>query len=224
LRSGVLYLSLAALTWGIFMLGSRTGWLMAILGLPAILFRYRQLLRRKETAWALLSISCVMVALFVFLPAKHRELMNKNLISTVAEGRDGSGNQRLRAMGDALAAARETHGLGTGVGGSFFHYLERHPRHNSQYVVTLGGENIMSIWGQILAESGIPGTLLFLLFTLSFWRLAWRHTQRRPGPRATAILVSSVLVLGFAAHLVGNVARSDIWPWFALWVARAKES
>ncbi|MGE3260409.1 MAG: O-antigen ligase family protein [Bacteriovoracia bacterium] len=215
-----LFGSVILLLVGIFLLASRTGWLLVGTGLAVLLFHSRHLLRRKDLKKAALGIAAFVVLFLLLLPSKHYSLMGKHLISTILSGTDGSGNTRLKAMNEAAQISLETKGLGVGVGASFFYYLAKNPALITPHLhVTMGGESIMSTWGQIVAESGLPGTLLYFAFGLSIILALVRAARSSGDATVTASAVSAVLFFGLAAHLVGNLARTDVWVWFALWMS-----
>lgn len=219
----LLLLALALLAIGIFLLGSRTGWLLTGVGLAFLLFTQRARLRNRKVFWAVASLPLGLLLIVFLLPLKHRQLMYNNLVGTIIAGTDGSANTRVESMRDAIRICFENKGLGIGVGASLIDLLQKHPEKlPTQFTFTMGGEYIMSIWGQIVAESGFPGLLFFTLFCLSFWWVLFRQAKADRSPRSAAYFISSVLLFGIAAHLVGNVARTDIWVWAAVWMANVK--
>jgi O-antigen ligase len=158
----------------------------------------------------------------VLTPKEQRENRSKNLIETVYKGKDGSINSRLRVHLDALEMAKETSGMGVGLGASYKYWTETRKvqEPNVERVFTqksYGKELIMSTWGQILAEGGLVGILLFAGAGLSLLTALWREWRRESSPLVLASLVSVLIFFGLFAFSLGNVARGDIWVWYAIW-------
>jgi O-antigen ligase len=216
-----LYAAIFLLSIGIFLLGSRTGWIMTAIGLALLLVRLRNFLWRRDIGYAVVIIGASLICFFLLLPSKHVSLMSKNLVSTLISHTDGSSNTRLAAMAEAVRDGIDTRGLGVGAGASFFYFLHKHPEEITPNLhISLRGENIMSTWGQLVAESGVPGILCYLAFALSIVVITYRAAKLNPG--ANGSFFSALLFFLLAAHLVGNVSRTDVWVWFALWMALSK--
>ncbi|MGZ3692913.1 MAG: O-antigen ligase family protein [Bdellovibrionota bacterium] len=211
--------AISLLLVGIFLLASRTGWVLVAIGLLVLLFQSRRLLWRRELALPSGAILAGLLLFLCVLPKKHYSAMTEHLISTILSGTDGSGNSRLKAMTDAINIGIETKGLGVGVGASFFYYIAKHPEVVTPYLnVSMSSEYIMSIWGQIVAESGLPGFLLYLAFGLSVIWATISNSRKNEDATVNACAISAVLFFVFAAHLVGNLARTDVWVWFVIWM------
>lgn len=213
-----------ALLVGIFLLGSRTGWVLTALGIAAMLLSLGKKIFRRDI---LLSAAGALLLFGIFvwvLPGKQFALMKQNLVGTLLSGTDGSSNTRVASMIEGVRTGVASRGLGVGVGASFVYYITTHPEVITPYLnLSSGSESIMSTWGQVVAESGLPGFLLYLGFGASVIWSAFRAARANPDSIHASCLISAVLFFVLAAHLVGNVARSDVWVWFALWAVFTAE-
>ena len=202
---------------------SRTGLFGLVIGIFLLLSL--ELLRRRKLPWRGLGITAILfiisfAVLFVTTPSPQKKILDSSLVSSVIEGRDGSGNARLRAHIIAYELAHASNWLGVGLGASHKYWTNLNP----QYIAPIdpkkpdhGQELVMSIWGQLLAEGGLPALVLYGLagfFLISGIWQAWRLNQ---SPLTSGALVSSVVFFFFIAFFLGNVARGDIWVWFAIW-------
>lgn len=213
-----LSLACLALALGIFLLGSRTGWLTTALGLGLLFLALAKRIGRREIMALGGGVLALAVAILIFLPAQQTAQMKKNLVNTLMQGKDGSSNTRLQAMGEAVNMLTASKGLGVGVGASFHEYISRNPQLVTPALNTSqGSEFIMSIWGQLTAESGVAGIGLFFAFGLALcWKIALNLGS---DPARQACLISAALFFLLTAHLIGNVARTDVWVWFTIWAA-----
>lgn len=207
---------------------SRTGWLS--LGLGFAFLSLAPLLLGHRIQWklvgALAGLSLFVVGAFLLTtPPAQRQVMMDSFVGSIFKGNDSSGNSRLRAHVLAWDIARKTSFLGTGFAASYKYYREsggfdwhaQEPFNEKQY----GNEMIMSTWGQLLAEGGLPAVALYLfagaVLVLGLFR-RWKASQ---DSLALGSLVASFVFFFFAAFWLGNVNRGDVWVWFGLWGAFA---
>lgn len=196
----------------LFILSSRTGWVAAGLGVAAVLFFTKA--KRGPVLAALGLGAVVILGAWAFSPERQKSLVADNLVTSVIKGQDGSGNSRVRAMIDAVRIGTETKFLGTGVGASYAYVMKSRGQEGPYET---GAEYIMSIWGQLIAESGLVGVACFLLLGLALWTGLRRSDLS--APLRTSLLVTLAVFFVFSSHWVGNVARTDIWVWMAIWHA-----
>jgi len=206
---------------------SRTGWISLSLSL-VLLFSIKAL-RDFKIPWRELGISFVIVgsiaAIFLLsTPVHQRGILDKSLVSSIVKGTDGSGNSRVLVHHYAWQIAKDTHFLGTGLGASFNYWRDTTDASHLYAVPpsidsksSHGHEFIMSTWGQLLAEGGIPGISLYLLATIFLIYALWKKWKETGDRLALGSLVSALVFFGFVAFLLGNVARGDIWIWYAIW-------
>lgn len=227
-----LYFLMAWIVYALIATASRTGWFSLALGF--VLLIAATFWQHRQIRWRPLVVSSLIVLLtcIVFIlctPTKNRDAMNENLISSVVTMKDGSGTARIKAMGGTtLAIAKDTHWLGIGLGASYKYWTEKNNinvlEEKEATEVRYGREVIMSTWGQILAEGGafvfvsfgVAG--LFLAYNLF---LKWRKND---GSLELGALIAATLFFAFIAHWIGNVARTDMWVWYAVWSGLAYES
>jgi O-antigen ligase len=201
---------------------SRTGVIALVPGMALVLildFR-----RRKSVPWRLLlGLAGLVLVCFavvaVSTPTKQRARLDRLFISSLLHGQDGSTHARLLALKEAGQIARESHGLGVGLGASYRYWEKTRPHdpnlapENGQ----MGHELIMSIWGQLLAEGGIPALLLYAAAAIFLLRTLLAQWRREHDSFSLGSLVAALIFFGFIAFAMGNVARGDVWVWFALW-------
>lgn len=208
--------SCAAIAAGLFILGSRTGWVATTLSLGLLLalekFRVPKL---KIISALVVAFATILLVIFVS-PQKQIDLTKRNLVTSVIKGQDGSGNVRLRSMLQAVDLAKESNFLGVGVGGSHAVIVRKiHP----MAPLDTGAEAIMSIWAQVLAESGLPGVFFLVVFGGTILRGTLSKMREWADPFNTALFVTSFVFFLFSTHWVGNIARTDAWVWIAIWGA-----
>lgn len=215
--------SLVLIVFALIAATSRTGWVTAATGLAIFLALDTRRGLPIAKAGKLMGMLVVAAALFFLTTSsKQRTNLDKNLVSTVAKGTDGAGNARLRAHGYALEMARETNWLGTGLGASYKYWIAT--RKNAETALqpefsqaSFGNEVVMSTWGQLLAEGGITALLLYAGAGLSLLIALWRRWQIDGSLLTQASLASALVFFLFTAFFLGNVARGDVWVWFAIW-------
>lgn len=183
---------------------------------------------KRSLPWKRLSQIAVGVlvaagAIFLTLPTAQKDKINHLLVAGAFNSNEGSGSARLNALRNGVVLARETHWLGVGLGASYRYWELTRPEDKNILPAdgSLGHELIMSIWGQLIAEGGLPAVLLYL--TAAFFLLlrlfrAWRQGD---DPYAAGSLVAAFLFFTVIAFLLGNIARGDVWIWFALWTRMA---
>lgn len=204
----------------IFATGSRTG--MVSLGIGATFLLVLDSCRKMRISWihviaTLLLFSTSSGILYLVTPAKQRETFNKSLVTSIPQGRDGSANTRLKAHGYALQMAKDTGGIGVGLGASFRYWMETKPVYVVDKYDGYGHELIMSIWGQLLAEGGVPAVLFFFLAGFFMVKKLWIAWRVNPEPLTLGALVSAFVFFSFISFWIGNVARGDMWVWFFIW-------
>lgn len=205
---------------------SRTGWLSlaAAIGLfeaIGIFCRKRKYLQKRVLGLALLATFAIAAFLFT-TPKSQINTINKSLVSGVSSGKDGSGYARLEAHKHAWEMAKETRFLGTGLGASYKYFTAtRDTRGTAPQEAfgpqAYGNEVVMSTWGQLLAEGGIPALLLYAIAGALLIRSLWSAWKRSGNPFSQAAFASAVVFFCFTAFWLGNVARGDVWVWFAIW-------
>lgn len=206
----------AASTLCLLAIGSRLGLAAALLTLGlAVLLSLRHLSPKPVLGLAAAVVAGALLT-YAVSPPKQIQLVRENFVDTVVQGKDGSGNARVRAMQKSLGIAKESHLLGVGVGASYAYEMAREGRAGQ---LDSGAESIMSIWGQLLAESGLAGPLCFLALGLSLAVALYRRSAGGRNILFSMLFASCVIFFIFSAHWVGNVARTDIWVWIALWHA-----
>lgn len=208
----------------IFFSTSRTG--VGALFLGGIIFVMMEFWFKKKIPWKMMAVSLLflvsVISLFYFSrPQVERAELDKQLMSSLIQGRDGSGVTRLQALGFAWKINSETGWLGAGLGASFRYWALGHDKtllfdegkdlQKSQF----GNELIMSTWGQLLAEGGIVALILFL--GAAFWVCVNLYLVRKKidSPDITSALLVAIVLFFFILHWLGNVARVDIWVWYA---------
>jgi O-antigen ligase len=207
---------------------SRTGWISLGLGvalLVAIPLCFGRKLPLRKIALASAVGALAMLAFFFSTPASQRSALHQKFVSSLFSGQDGSGNARLRAYREAWKMAQETHWIGTGLGASYRYYIQHggvDPTDlNAMAIKHYGNEIIMSTWGQLLAEGGLPAILLFVLAGWALLRELLRRWKENYSALALGSLVAALVWFGFSAWWLGNICRGDIWVWYGLWGAVA---
>jgi len=216
-------LSLILIIFALIAATSRTGWVAAAAGLSIFLAlnAYRKFPFRM--AARLVGMLVAAIALFFLTTSsQQRTNLDKNLVSTVRTGTDGPSNARLRAHGYALEIAKETHWIGAGLGASYKYWI--YTRKTPETALepefsqaSFGNEVVMSTWGQLLAEGGITALLLYAGAGFSLLAALWRRWRTTGNIFAQASLASALVFFFFTAFLLGNIARGDVWVWFAIW-------
>ncbi len=205
---------------------SRTGWVSLVVGIFLILFLYGWRKRKypwQELLMLVLAVGTTAGIYFVSIPKTQQKALDKSLVQSVYTGNDGSANSRLRAHLYAWQMAKETHWLGTGLGASYKYWTEtrsdeNHPHNPPFNPAQYGNEIIMSIWGQLLAEGGVPALVLYGLAGIFFLlRLAQSWWQKPEDLMNLGALASASVFFCLVAFGIGNVARGDIWVWLAIW-------
>lgn len=218
----------AGLLLGLFALvasTSRTGWISTLLGVLALLAIGA--IRAKKIPWkGLGALAAAGIAIgavyYATISPSQRAVLNESLVSSVYKGTDGSGNARLKAHLQAWQMAKETNGLGTGLGASYKYWTARYhaeevDKPKSFDENSYGREVVMSLWGQLLAEGGIPALLFYFAGAFFLVQALWRAWGTGGDPLTQAALASALVFFLFTAFFLGNVARGDVWVWFAIW-------
>lgn len=207
---------------------SRTGWGTLALGV-ALLIVLPALsgagFPRKPVLAIAAAIPLLSTLFVLAMPSVQRENLQHKLVDGLITGKDSSGVSRLKALALAANYARETHGLGTGMGASW-KYFRDHGGYDYNFQGSFtdqenGNEIIMSTWGQLLAEGGVIASLLYALAGFFLLRSAWRAWHVTGSALAYGSIVAALLTFGFLGFWLGNVCRGDIWVWYALWSAIA---
>ena len=199
---------------------SRTGFLSLALGMGLLFFLSRW--RERKVPWKkiLVGIAGVLLALTIQLlvtPANQNKIINESLISSVLKGKDGSGNSRLQAHLDAAQMALDSKGLGVGLGASYRYWNHKKGLVAESADSDYGHESVMSIWGQLLAEGGLPGLILYGLAGFFLVSALWENWKLHPSRNSVGALVAATMFFCFIAFWLGNIARGDVWVWFAIW-------
>lgn len=204
---------------------SRTGWFGLLAGLAIMGAAY--FWRQRSLPWKYLggaaALGAVVLAAFLFsMSAEQRHTMQESLISSIARRTDGSGEQRLRTFQYAWQMARETHYLGTGLGASFKYWSETtNTSDTSQFGAfnekLTSYEVVLSTWGQLLAEGGLPAVILFALAGFFLLRALWRRWLATGDLLTLGSLAGAAYWFFFGTFWLGNIARGDVWIWYALW-------
>lgn len=223
-----LFLGFSAIVLALIFTTSRTGWFGFALGLAfmafvALLFGKDAKVKATILKTAIISVLAIGLA-GVFTPTTQRDRILSQLVFSIAQGRDGSGNSRLIALQSAATMAAETHGLGAGLGASFRFYMAKH---DPKYQITsanYGDQAMMSTWGELLAEGGIPAVLLYLAAAFLFVRSLWAKFRQTQSMVSLGILSSALIFFVFIAIWIPNIARGDVWVWYALWLASLKSA
>jgi O-antigen ligase len=207
---------------------SRTGWAclgigLGLLGVLPLLAGRR--LPWRRLLWAIPAVPALVAIFLVTTPAAQRDTLRRLLVEGLIVGNDASGNARFRAFHIAAGMAKDTHGLGAGIGASYRYYKD-HGGFDYNFQESFnermyGNEVIMSIWGQLLAEGGVVGVLLYLLAGIFQARDLWFAWRRNNSLLAYGSLAGCMVFFGFGALWLGNVCRGDVWVWFAAWSAFA---
>lgn len=224
--AGVILLGIGA----ILSAASRSGWFGLGAGIIACITL--EALFRRGTSWKKPLITGIAAAtaaslIFIFTPIKQREIFQKSLVTSLYQGKDGSGGERLKSFVIAWDIFKETNGLGSGLGASYRYWTAHH---DTRYTTTqdefaapsYGNEVVLSTWGQLLAEGGALAVLLYALAGISLILALWKTWRTDSDPQALASFVSAFLFFFFTAFWLGNVARGDVWVWFGLWSIMVK--
>ncbi|MGZ3740570.1 MAG: O-antigen ligase family protein [Bdellovibrionota bacterium] len=207
---------------------SRTGWIGLAFG--GALYFLLPILNGRRVQWKpLLGIAIgapLLVAVFYAVtPAAQLNVLQEKFIGSIVHGTDSSGNSRLQAHVLAYRQAVETHGIGSGLGASYKYYRDHGGFDYSQQLAWgaryFGSELVMSTWGQLLAEGGVAGVLLFLCAAVAMVRSLYRRWRGDNALATLGSLSASIVFFVFIAFFLGNVSRGDIWIWYAVWSAQA---
>lgn len=213
---------------------SRSGWASLAMGVALLVIL--PVLRGRRLPWKPVAAAAVaipaLVAIFLATtPKAQLENLHTSLISGLLHGNDSSGTSRMKALELAGQIARETHGVGSGIGASYRYFKEHNGfDYNFQEAFNqrmYGNEVIMSTWGQLLAEGGVVGTLLYLLAAILMLVSLWRAWAGTDSLLAYGSIAGAAVFFFFMAIWLGNVCRGDMWVWFALWsgfAGRAKKA
>ncbi len=212
---------------------SRTAWFGLLAGIFLFGLLYRRFVGRisRKIYLALVILPVVFAGVFFAITTPgHRLVLKERLVVSMVNGQDGPSNARIRALATAWDMAKRTNGKGTGLGASFKYWMDHYLRTDIEFTLpqwtldqryfkknTFGDEVIMSIWGQTLAEGGIPGILLFFSAAFFFLRSQWRRFRESNDLLVLGSLVASLVFFFFVTLWLGNIARGDIWVWYALW-------
>lgn len=214
----------------IFLTTSRTGVGAVLLGGAIYVFCY--LIQKKKMPWRELlygvtSILAISTACWLAYPDTQRKKFHRELIFPVVEWHDASHLARLRSLGIAWEIAKETNFIGTGLGASFSYWLrkdvvrvdhkesELKEAHSSDR----GKEVIMSTWGQVLAEGGLFVLVAYLYAAIYLIRVHYKKWRSNFDSLHLASFVSGTVFFFFTAIWLGNIARGDVWVWYAIWIA-----
>lgn len=204
---------------------SRTAWICFALGTGFfIVFHF---LKYRTLPWkpifgASAAIAIILGAYLLSMPAQQRTNMYDSLIGSIAKGTDGSGNHRLKVFGYAVRMAKETHWVGTGLGASFRYWSETVfspdvAQEGKFGIQSYGSEVVLSTWGQLLAEGGIIAVLLYLAAACSLALALFRKWMLTGSKLALGSLAGALVWFLFGTFWLGNIARGDIWVWYAAW-------
>jgi O-antigen ligase len=220
---------LLVIGFALFATTSRTGWLSFFLGLA--LFVFLGAWKRGISLWRPFALFVLIAAgaagIFALsVPAAQKAGLYQQLVGSVLQGKDGSGNARLRALTYSWPMAKETHFLGTGLGASYKYWISTHesPETAIEGAFTdqsYGKEVVMSIWGQLLAEGGPLAVLLYGAAACFLVSGLWRAWRASGDPLVLGSLSGALVFFFLIAFLLGNVARGDVWVWFAVWTRMA---
>jgi hypothetical protein len=198
-----------------------------VLFVGTLLLSFFYALAWRRLPWRYLGISFVsglLAAVLVYstTPQQQRDVLNQKLVSSVTEVTDNSGKARLRAFIYAWQMANETHWLGTGFGASYKYWIARPEtlgdKHEfSTWEHDYGAQVVMSTWGELLAEGGLMAPLLYGIAVFSLVWALWKNWILSRSPLSLGALSSALLFFGYLALWVGNVARGDVWIWYAIW-------
>jgi O-antigen ligase len=224
-------LGIALVLFAVVATTSRSGW--AALALGGGLLLALPVLAGRRLPWKRLLVGAAAAAalVVVFLlttPKAQLQNLNDHLVSSVLHGNDSSGVSRLKAFGLAWDMARDTHGLGAGFGASY-RYFKDHGGFDYNFQESFnarmyGNEVIMSAWGQLLAEGGLVGVLLYALAGVLLVRRLWRHWVATGSPLAYGSLTAAIVFFAFLGFFLGNICRGDMWVWLALWSGFAEKA
>ncbi len=156
---------------------------------------------RALRAAAVVSVVLVIVAALAWAPTRNRA---KELVSAVREHRYVAlSSERLPAFAVAMKMFSERPLLGVGPGGFAARYMTYRLDLEEQYPQWITGKNINfaevhNDHLQLLAESGVPGYLLFLALLWRLARISWQR-DRDDFARLFALPAS----VGFAVLALG---------------------
>lgn len=212
----VYFLSIISL----FIMASRTGVLGLMIGcLILFSFIFRKVNFRQLVLGVSSAIVLSVLTYFVLTPSEQRQKLSNNLVETIFEGKDGSGNSRLRAHAKAWQIAKDTHFLGIGLGASYKYWVTNYEKQSAPPFSEehRGYELIMSIWGQLLAEGGAVTLLLYFIAGISMVLRTLTNWKATNNTFYLGSLVSVIVFFSFICFWIGNIARGDVWVWFAIW-------
>ena len=204
---------------------SRTAWACFALGMGFLTFFY--FLKFRSLPWKHLAqataATCVIVSAYLIsMPSEQRANMHASLIGSIAKGTDGSGNHRLKVFSYAVKMAKDTNWIGTGLGASFRYWSEtvfspdvaQEGKFGRQ---SYGSEVVLSTWGQLLAEGGLPAVFLYAAAAFCIVRALIRKWLTTGSKLALGGVASALAWFLFGTFWLGNLARGDIWVWYAAW-------
>lgn len=213
---------------------SRTGWIA--LGMGVFICHGLAALRNRKIHWApILKAGSLLIfigAIYgITLPKNQRQIVEENLISPLYKAQSSSVAARFQAHISAWTMAKETHFLGTGLGASYWYWITHHETKElyeydgvGKYTLNLdpmkgrfGKEVVMSTWGQILAEAGLVGVLLYAFAAYFLLHDLWKRWWDSGDDYNLHIFGSAIVFFSFTAFSIGNIARGDVWVWYGLW-------
>jgi len=206
---------------------SRTGWISLCLGGGFLLAL--PLFFGRRIQWKLFGVVfgilvAVTTLFYATTPPQQREAMFRALSNFTYSSSSGA---RLRSHMIAYEMAKETRWIGTGFGASYRYYMDRGGNDELGSTVFAqkhyGNEIIMSTWGQLLAEGGILSALLFGAAGFFLLRALYIRCKDEKNGFTLGALSATLIFFGFIAFSLGNVCRSDVWVWYALWSVLAAQ-
>ncbi|HEY8279949.1 MAG TPA: O-antigen ligase family protein [Bdellovibrionota bacterium] len=206
---------------------SRSSWVALAIGLGlAVLWKVQV---QKRMPWKGLGIGAGLLCLlglgiFFALSPAQKASFDKNLFGSLIRGEDGSANARWNSQIFAFEMAKETRGMGTGLGASYVYWTRSHPDGNNNVRPPdpmFRREAVMSTWGQLLAEGGVVAVLLYGAAAILLLRALRQRAAAKRDPQLGQALASALLFFVIGAWMLGNVARGDVWVWYSYWSALA---
>ncbi len=215
-------------TLGVFALvssTSRTGWLLLLIGM--VLGVCLKSLQTKIIPWrgifvGSLTLTILGIVYLSSLEEHQRKTLGENLVFSAFIGNEGSGFARLRAHKSAWIMAQDTNYRGTGLGASYWYWISNRERTELKGNTALtpdryGKEVVMSIWGQLLAEAGFFGPIAYFLAIFYLLRSRWNLWKKSLEDEDLYLFLAAFSFFSFGAFWLGNIARGDVWIWYAIW-------